>query len=99
MDKFAKSLNKRALELDEEVSKDDDRPNKKVKSGLIYSPLGYKLTSQQSQALVFKFHSIQNKFYQVNKCLKQAKSNLKKLKDSPPSHKQNENERQKELLD
>ena len=70
MDKFAKSLNKRALELDEEFSKDGDRPNKKIKSGLIYSPLGYKLTPRQSQALVFKFHSSQSKFYQANKCLK-----------------------------
>ncbi|RIA81559.1 hypothetical protein C1645_744435 [Glomus cerebriforme] len=67
MDKFAKSLNKRALELDEEFFKDDDRPNKK--------------------------------FYQVNKYLKRAKSNLEKLKNSSPSYKQNENERQKELLD
>ena len=36
MDKFTRSLNKRVLELDKEFFSDDDRPNKKVKSGLIF---------------------------------------------------------------
>jgi hypothetical protein len=99
MNKFTKSLNKRALELDKECE-EEGSPNKKVKSGLIFSTSGYKLTPQQSQALVFKFHAVQNKFYQANKRLKRARDNLEKLRKSlPPSHKQNENERQKKLLD
>ncbi|PKY62868.1 hypothetical protein RhiirA4_490184 [Rhizophagus irregularis] len=102
MNKFVKSLNKCALELDEEFSnsRSNDRPNKKVKSGLIFLPFGHKLTPQQSQALVFNFHSIQSKFYQANKRLKRAQSNIEKLKTlPPPSCKQKEVEAQKKLID
>ncbi|PKB98403.1 hypothetical protein RhiirA5_431422 [Rhizophagus irregularis] len=85
MNKFVKSLNKRALELDEEFSNGNDRPNKKVKSGLIFSPFGHKLTPQQSQVLVFNFHSIQSKFYQANKQIEAQKKlideKIKQLKD------------------
>jgi hypothetical protein len=44
MNKFIKSLNKRTLELDKECE-EEGSPNKKVKSSLIFSNLGYKLTS------------------------------------------------------
>ena len=69
MNKFTKSLNKRIFELDKEYE-EKGLSNKKVKSGLIFSTSGYKLIPQQSQALVFKFHAVQNKFYQTNKHLK-----------------------------
>lgn len=91
-------MNKRALELDKECE-EEGSPNKKVKSGLIFSTSGYKLTPRQSQALVFKFHAIQNKLYQAIKHLKRAQNNLEKLKTLPPSPKQNESKKQKELLD
>jgi hypothetical protein len=64
MNKFTKSLNKRALELDKECE-EEGLPNKKVKNGLIFSTSGYKLTPRQSQALVFKFHDVQNKFIRL----------------------------------
>ncbi|CAB5373721.1 unnamed protein product [Rhizophagus irregularis] len=98
MNKFTKSLNKRALELDKECE-EEGSPNKKVKSGLIFSTSGHKLTPRQSQALVFKFHTVQNKFYQANKRLKRAQNNLEKLRTLLPSPKQNNNKKQKELLD
>ncbi|RIA83055.1 hypothetical protein C1645_743352 [Glomus cerebriforme] len=98
-ERFIKSLNKRALELDKESEEGGSFPNKKVKSGLIFSPSGYKLTPQQSQTLVFKFHSVQTKFYQANRRLKRAQSNLEKIRKSLPSHKQNKVEKQRELLD
>ncbi|RIA79877.1 hypothetical protein C1645_745629 [Glomus cerebriforme] len=98
INKFTKSLNKRALELDKECE-EEGSPNKKVKSDLIFSTSGYKLTPRQSQALVFKFYSIQNKLYQANKRLKRAQNNLEKLKTLSPSPKQNEIKKQKELLD
>ncbi|GES74897.1 DNA helicase RecQ [Rhizophagus clarus] len=47
-----------------------------------------------------QIHAIQKKFYQVNKRLKQAQDNFKKIRKSlPPSHKQIENNKQKKLLD
>ena len=48
MEKFTKSLNKRAFELDKECEEEGSFPNKKIKNGLIFSPLGYKLTLRQS---------------------------------------------------
>ena len=99
MKKFTRSLKKRALELDKENEEGGSFPNKKVKNGLIYSSSGYKLTPQQSQALVFEFHSVQNKFYYANRRLKQAQSNLEKIRKLPLSPKQNEIEKQKELID